>query len=366
MFRAFAVSWVVLYHINVFFDLGPLLGKFFPIFFKISDPGELGVDLFFVLSGFLISGLLLPDLDSHIRVKRFYGRRFFKIIPQYLVATLIGLLISHAMSPFNVIYRQVGWGYEGLTYFHSHNPQADVLSHFLFYQNFAQRVGILSHTWSLAIEEHFYFLFPLLLAAICRITPQLKWRRAILFGVLVAFLASITLVRAYYVNAEGIRARPFIFNRYDAIAFGCLLRLLEPEFQRIPDSAWRPLSIAFLILGISIFLSYIVLGFNRMSLAGYPRAYVASGLLILAFLRGEPWAFLKVIMNNKTLIAVGKISYGLYLWHYIIAYPFHQWSFVLGVPTSVALYLGAVLAAGLLSTNVIEKYFLDLRARALP
>ncbi len=81
-FRAIAVLWVILSHILIFFDLSPNLGVLFIPFVKIAAVGVFGVDIFFVISGFLITGLLLEDLDSgKIRIKKFYFRRFLKIVP---------------------------------------------------------------------------------------------------------------------------------------------------------------------------------------------------------------------------------------------------------------------------------------------
>lgn len=141
-FRAVAIIWVLFYHVNKFFELdriwGALAGT--PLL-KIINSGFLGVDIFFVISGFLITGLLIRDLNGKVRVKRFYSRRFFKIIPHYFAAVFVGLIITGIFSPKFLFDLRT------------------ILGYFFFYNNYLPRIPILSHMWSIAIEEHFLFCF---------------------------------------------------------------------------------------------------------------------------------------------------------------------------------------------------------------
>lgn len=363
-FRAFAVAWVIIYHINIFFDLSSSLKGFYPIFFRIANVGELGVDMFFVISGFLISGLLYDDLDSDIRIRRFYGRRFFKIIPQYLTATLVALVILKVLRPFNVTYIAFDYNLQNfkLSSFSSHN-EASILGHIFFYQNFADSIGILSHTWSLAIEEHFYLGFPLLLVFVCKLHTDINIRKKLLLIIYLTLIAAACFIKLYYINVKMTVPQVSTFYRYDALIFGCLLRLLEPEFFKIPKKHWKILSTLCLISGLSIFLSFIVFGFNKIKLFSYPLAYFASGLLIVAFIRKEIPFGLYSFLNNKILRWVGRNSYGMYLWHYIIIYLFFKLKTIIGVVPSVLLYIIAVIVAGYISTITIEKYFLNIRKK---
>ena len=120
-FRAIAILWVMLHH-------GMLIASFsysMPYLDKLSAIGFLGVDIFFVISGFLITGLLINDLDNKIRVKRFYVRRFFKIVPHYLTIVLIGF----ALLPFNLIPEKPAF--------------VSFASYFLFLQNYVPTIGLL-------------------------------------------------------------------------------------------------------------------------------------------------------------------------------------------------------------------------------
>ena len=368
-FRALAALWVCIYHINIFFDLRDVLKGLYPIFFKFASIGELGVDVFFVMSGYLISGLLYPEFEGNLQIRRFYGRRFFKIIPQYLVATAVGLYIGHLIEPFIVVYT-------GLDYFDasynvasitSHPSNPNILSHFFLYQNFTTAVGILSHTWSLAIEEHFYFIFPLLLVVITKISPNVRTRKRILLTILCLLLLLPLVLKIYFVQVKHLFPIFIAANRYDAIIFGCLLKLFEPKFESIPLDRWRTYSGLFIVLGFGIFVCLAQFGFVRYSIFGYPSAYLAAGLLILAFMREEyPGGWLRRAVNNKWMVSIGRASYGIYLWHYILIYCFHQFEPALGTAPTVVLYLAATIAVGYASTYSIEKYFLKVRARLIP
>ena len=116
------------------------------------EVGWAGVDLFFVLSGFLISGLLFSEYKKteNINLRRFFIRRGFKIYPGFWVMLLGSILIAFA--------------------FHKHFYGAMWLHEILFVQNYLP--GIWRHTWSLAVEEHFYIVLPLFLLAMCRLSKN--------------------------------------------------------------------------------------------------------------------------------------------------------------------------------------------------
>ena len=111
--------------------------------------------MFFVISGFLITGLLTEHLESEVHIKRFYIRRSFKILPQYFFAVIFAIIFYKIVPPF--VDR------EGLVIQFSHVQGAVIWSYFLFFQNYFIQVPMLSHTWSLVIEEHFYLFYPVVL-----------------------------------------------------------------------------------------------------------------------------------------------------------------------------------------------------------
>ena len=159
--RGISILWVLGLHILLFFDLKSILGSYYWIVYKFFSIGHLGVDIFFVLSGFLITGLLLDDLSDHVRLKRFYLRRSFKILPQYLLVVLTGFIFLK-LGAFPPI--------KGAIEINPTLSNQSTLSFILFIQNYIPGSIILMHTWSLAIEEHFYLLYPVLLIFMCFFT----------------------------------------------------------------------------------------------------------------------------------------------------------------------------------------------------
>src|SRR5258708_23181826 len=143
-----------------------------------------GVDLFFVLSGFLIGGILLDARDSSNYFRVFYTRRFFRIVPIYLACLTAAVILSAVVNSGNA--SKLAWMYEG---------RLPWISYFLFLQNFwiakATTYGVfgLGVTWSLAIEEQFYLTLPLLI----RKLSQKRLLQATLAGIVLAPVLRIVL-----------------------------------------------------------------------------------------------------------------------------------------------------------------------------
>src|SRR5258706_2288181 len=181
--------------------------------------GWLGVDLFFVLSGFLISNLLFGEYKTHgsISLKSFYIRRGFKLYPSFyflVLATIVYCLIA------------------GLTI-----RPARAFAEFFFMQNYF--TGIWGHTWSLAVEEHFYILLPLTLVCMARFAPSDRPLRMIpLLFLVVAIVCLAARVATW-------RLLEFQYNthfqrshlRFDSLLFGVLLSYYF-NFESARVSKW--------------------------------------------------------------------------------------------------------------------------------
>ncbi len=349
--RAVAVLSVMFHHMYTFFNWWPL--KFSHpfvsrMFEQLSALGYLGVDIFFVISGFLIAGLLLEDFPEKIRIKRFYIRRAFKILPQYLAVVLIGetaaFLLREDASPATY------WGY------------------FLMYQNYVMPISTLSHLWSIAVEEHFYLIFPVILQMICMFVLKVEKRGRALLGTLFTLLVLGNWMR--YSAFQGLG--PEAINDFwrweythchaDGLVFGALLRFAFPWI--VQQSSKRPNLPVFFFMASAVLFVIIFNFYDRLCWWHYTMVYVASGFLMLSGLLGcRP---LMCILENKLLKYIGKCSYGIYLWHYMLLFLFGHIYMALGLKHMLPLYIPLALAAGIASTVLIEKRFLNVRARLAP
>lgn len=316
--------------------------------------GWCGVDLFFVLSGYLVSGLLM---DEHKRLGkcqsiRFLIRRGFKIYPGYYFFILFSIGIALATD----FPRR----WEGLP--------AEVF----FLQNYLPGFMFM-HLWTLAVEEHFYFalaffLPPLLSGASTsyRIPKIIYW---VLLGVLL--IRSITVLwieQDWKLLVHGTHAR------IDALAFGVLIcwftRFRQEYFYKTVEKYW------WVILGLCLINFLGVLHVNvldlKMKTVGYSFVYLGfGGLLALALCLKQRPFFNKQINLLNWVAAIGKNSYATYLWHPLIGI------FVLPGILSVnpllkqyylptILYLGISLSAGWIFTKALESPFLNLREKIAP
>ncbi|HTP69981.1 MAG TPA: acyltransferase [Dongiaceae bacterium] len=256
--------------------------------------GRLGVDLFFVLSGFLITGILVGSRNRESYYRTFYVRRALRILPIYLV--VLGFLAISRLVPASFA----------------------ILS--LFYlSNLTPLWGIpLAYPvlWSLAVEEHFYFLFP---AAVRHIRNKfLIW-----ICVFVIAVTPISRLISFYVleRLHGFvtfKCNDYTWNCLDGLACGALLALVLREYQLNRATLWR-YSVGLIALSVAALLAGIPFGIlDRHTAQGaalqvIPFHFAFTGLLAVFLLVGTgPWRSLVRIPSLKFL---GYISYGLYLVH---------------------------------------------------
>jgi len=385
-FRALAVLWVIWHHVYLFFYvdfflwdvknflhiLGAenALGAFFMMqkfFDSIAYCGNLGVDMFFVISGFLITGLLVGNFEKSPDIIRFYTRRCLKIIPQYLLAVIVGLILARVIPSTTI---QGMWAMTS-----TGNVHSVPWSYFLFLQNCFHPVIILDHLWSLAIEEHFYFFYPLLLSVFFLVPASSAVRRRRLIGICVVLmiLANVIRIACYHYNQPLIhwpwstpRVSMTTLFRFDALAMGCVLRLLEPFYRGKAVKVTRAVAIVCLLTAGGIYYLF----FTRIvssNLLGqqywytFTLAYIAPACLLLAAYLG-----FFTLANNKALRWIGRNSYGIYLWHYILIFPFAIYLAPYNLGLAIFLYVGTSILVGFLSTVTVEKFFLQWREKVAP
>ncbi len=270
------------------------------------DQGYFGVDLFFVLSGFLITRLLKDEIDATGRVDlwRFYLRRLLRLTPPLLLFLTAYSLVAPWLWPqFDILLHMRDAGLAG--FYLSDYSQA-------FWHN----PKVLIHTWSLAVEEHFYLIWPFAVLLLVRIEP--RWRLVGLFGIYL--LASAW--RVYEYETVGWDATYYRFDtRIGGLVCGALLAISLQHKGPISERAANAAGL-FAWAGLVLCLA---IGFwdAPWSLMVMPNLVhmAAFGLLISA---STKTSWVSSILSAPPLVGIGIISYGMYLWHYPAALYFRE------------------------------------------
>jgi peptidoglycan/LPS O-acetylase OafA/YrhL len=295
--RAFAILPVLLTH------LAPESSEHA---WEFARFGWVGVDIFFVLSGFLITGILLKAKTSTTYYRNFYARRILRIWPVYFTILFLVLGVIPLVRPNTHDHPEIGfWAFA------------------LFVQNLFPlgKLGrALGPTWSLGVEEQFYLIWPFVVA---------RFTSKGLFRLLVLAIAVSPLIRMLVVRIGGdpMYAYTATFCRLDGLAAGAALSitltegwLSHPMMKRISS---------FLML---VSLPLIIIYFSGQSGVGLDSPWIfsllaafATATVSFALLPGA--SYLKTVLNLRPLQFIGKISYGLYLWHTLV-YLFLEKSFL--------------------------------------
>ncbi len=349
--RAFAVLLIFFHH----FGGGAHGGRVLNFLNEARMRGWVGVDIFFALSGFLITGILFDTrTDSHFFL-RFYVRRSLRIFPVFYLTLLLLLLLTpvfhyrwrwpHLAFP---LYLGNFWGNADLSLYDIPSP------------NHPSAKLFLGHFWSLFVEEQFYLLWPLVVWFV-RDRVQLLWTAAGL-SVLALLLRSVEVALFPLSVAETwvFRTLPF---RMDALLIGAILALL----LRGPKAdLWQrrsgPIALAAGLLALLIFVlspSYdspwlLTLGLSLTPLAG-------AGLIGMTLPAGEAFERFFHLRPMRTL---GRYSYGFYLFHTIFGWAWIQLLVTLNHRLhSITLAGILALAANFFVTFVISKLSYDLFER---
>lgn len=352
--RAIAVWIVMLYHAGA------------PLF----SAGWIGVDIFFVLSGFLISTILLNEKSKmgKISIWRFWVRRLLRLVPAYVlyVATITVLFLMS--DPSSKLVQGV-W-----------TPERYLISLWTYTNNFFPGNGVWSyeyltrHLWSLCVEQQFYLIFPLaltfgwLLRAPAVIT---------VFGLSGAFILS-----ALTFNISGAEKFSLLI-RGNSILVGCAVAAMAhtaSERGLVQTDRWTLLhkTVVFLFLAAlmgTLLLGEIGRGPDRAALVGLNSlVWVLSAGVIAGFWYG--WSNLgSRVLAARPVVFTGKISYGMYLYHmaaWWIVFAIHPWPELLGVQRYLAygaklfVYFALTYGFAWLSYRFIEKPFLEMKGSLTP
>lgn len=357
-FRFFAFLLVFFQHTTFYLKpelVNPILYKFF------NNNGWIGVDIFFALSGFLVTYLFLLEREEHkvFSFKNFWIRRTLRIMPLYFLAILVGYFLAPFL--YNLFF----------------NIQIPNLSktistylpwHLVFLGNWAEAkfgwesLRGVSQLWAISVDQQFYLIWPLVLLFT-------KGFRSSIFASLI-FIVIAVLIRIYLVsvgtNHPGIYTNTFA--RMDTFAFGAIIAQIlffKPAvFQKIKQLFSLPALIVISI--IFIFFLYFSSLENRLAVRngvwGYLVIGMASGYYILYFL--EERSSLVELFSNKVLAYLGRISYGLYIWHILslelLFYLIKSPSMNLLIPT---LGLPLTILFAITTYHLFEQPFLNLKKK---
>jgi peptidoglycan/LPS O-acetylase OafA/YrhL len=318
--------------------------------------GFFGVDVFFVLSGFLITSLLVEEWEREgsISLKDFYIRRVLRLMPA--VFTLILVLIGFALIFLDK--KRIVEAYQGIWLTLSY------ASNWLYAFDYFSADNPLGITWSLAIEEQFYLTWPLLLS----LALKLKLGRHWILYILVLVISFISLYRKILVDQGTNILRLYYASdtRADGLLIGCLVGLLI-SWNLLPNIRRLEISIKFLVAVGVIFMGYLVGTASWRDLmlyqhGGYTLVALSIGLILVVLVVWPP-KFALLVLRFVPLVWIGRISYGLYLWHWPVRWFVYPKN---GLPASVGQLLIVVVLSLSLTTfsyYFVEKPFLRLKKR---
>jgi len=275
---------------------------------RIFSGGYLGVDIFFVISGYLITKILIDELfdQEKISITQFYERRIRRIIPNLLLVLLFTLIAStFILSPGDL----TGIALQALS-------AIFFVSNFYFYTWGRVEYGqaestehALLHTWSLAVEEQFYLLFPIVLIVLFFLHKRslFIYARYFIFVIIVSYVLAIILS-----DWKPVFNFYLIFSRAWELLIGSMLVLIE----RLHPIKKNPSS----LIGTFGLLLIIIPMLMMNSASSHPSAITIIPIIGTAIIirYGASDSIVQKVLANKLAVFIGLISYSLYLWHYPI------------------------------------------------
>ena len=329
VFRGVAILSVVLFHFNGFLPFG-----------------FLGVDLFFIVSGFLVSGILTRELEEGRKIIffKFLLQRGFKIWPSYYAFILFGSMLAYF--------------FYGTT-----NPEqlirfSDLKRYLFFYQNYTGSPTHWSfdHLWSLCVEMHFYVLMPIVFGLIQRSIKENFKVYLIVMSLFLIFLG-ILFKQLSLILTTGQDTYAATHNRLDSLSWGILLNLISSNYgNKLKEIIWA--RGIFVVLGICVLAGAIFFYQNDDSSVVYSKLYFPSIV---------PFSFFCIMLGlfhcnfSKLTIfrTIAYYSFNWYLWHpiFVIFITTQLGDSIIGLVT----YLLVTFFVSVLFTTLIEEYFLSKR-----
>lgn len=292
--RAFSVIAVIMFHGGIPFLRG----------------GFIGVDIFFVISGFLITSLLIKEKQKTggINIVNFFTRRVLRLIPALIALLLIfnifsifamekDIAVNNFVDSFIVLFYSADW------------TRAMGL----------QRPDWLGHAWSLSIEEQFYIIWPFIFLVLLKILKDYHFIALVVLIMALASTACRVIFMMYGFNYD--RIYNGLDSRADALLIGCLCSF-------ILSSKWYHWILAkSLVIHVLFYISLMIIialailsrwTSPKMFCLGYLTIAICAAVIIIKLTTTAGNSFIEKVLTQHFIVWIGKISYGLYLWHYPI------------------------------------------------
>jgi peptidoglycan/LPS O-acetylase OafA/YrhL len=347
--RGLAVLLVLIFHV---FQVEPVPSH--PVLrmgYAATLFGQTGVDLFFVLSGFLITGILLDSRASRRYFTNFYGRRTLRIFPLYYGSLVLFLVVLPRLVDVHVSGLSPVWFWTFST-----NVAA---THGL-------NAGGLGHYWTLAIEEQFYLVWPFVVFALSR---------AALIRACVASLVAAAALRVL-VESRGISCFMITFCRIDTLVLGALLALAARSPRGLPGLARAAFWVGPVAIAVALPLCASMRGSGSIWLQGvkYPLIAVFYAAIMVIGITASAGSWAGRLVTLSPLRSLGKYSYGIYVFHPPLIEALRSWlrspvaAQAIGgmhggplLALKLTLIFGASYALAYLSWHLYEKHFLVLK-----
>lgn len=294
--RAIAVLSVIIFHISP----------------EALPGGFIGVDIFFIISGYLITGIIQREItEDRFSIQTFYARRIKRIFPAFftvLISTLIVGTFILLPSDYSTLYRSAIYAvFFGANIFFTNEGEG-------YFSPRTEEMPLL-HMWSLSVEEQFYFFFPLILIAFHKV--QALKPKAYLLGFITIFMViSFIIAQKTALSIESSKFSYFsLVTRCGELMMGSFLAL-------IPCKQYKRLNPYITVTGLALIVLSMLFLSKYSIFPGINAIWPCLGAVLVIYAgNGNNFFWVKKLFTNPLLISIGLISYSLYLWHWpILAY----------------------------------------------